>query len=159
MPVAFRHSEKKTAVEGNITIPTVTDSELPGLLGLTALRKNRAILDLNTMKVHFCGPGDYDLQAALPPGTDSIQAEIAPSGHMVVPCCEFDERNNTEEHTLTLLSRPPGLQANNTARSSNNTNIPTRNRSRTRPPTEPPTQPAPEMPRSVEPHPPQTPPQ
>ena len=46
LPVAFRHSEKKTAVEGNITIPTVNDSELPGLLGLTALRKNKAIIDL-----------------------------------------------------------------------------------------------------------------
>ena len=89
----------------------MADSDLPGLLGLTALRKNRAILDLNTMQVYFCGFGDYDLMKELPPGTDSFQAEIAPSGHMVLPCCEFLGTAPTkDEHTLTMVAKPPGLE-------------------------------------------------
>ena len=38
---------------GKVIIPTVSGSDLPGLLGLAALRKNRGILDLNTMDLHF----------------------------------------------------------------------------------------------------------
>ena len=110
LPVAFRHADKDETMEGHINIPTVHNSELPGLLGLTALRKNGAILDLRTLKVYFTGPGDYDLMTALPPGTESFQAEIAPSGHMVLPCCEFGPKDTPEEHTLTLVSRPPGLE-------------------------------------------------
>ena len=99
-------------MEGKINRPTVNNSELPGLLGLTALRKNRAVLDLNTLQVHFLGPGDYDLLSALPPGTDTFQGEIAPSGHLVVPCCEFGPKEPSEDNTLTLISRPPGLETN-----------------------------------------------
>jgi len=115
LPVAFRQDEEQDPREGHISIPTVSGSELPGLLGLTALRKNRAILDLHTMKMYFAGPGEYNLLSALPPGTDCFQAEIAPSGHMVIPCCEFGRREPTQhEHSLTLMSRtpraPPGLE-------------------------------------------------
>ena len=46
---------------------------------------------------------------AMPPGTDCFQAELAPSGHMVVPCCEYGPPGQEEEHSLTLLTRPPGL--------------------------------------------------
>jgi hypothetical protein len=107
--MSFRQATTSIPIEGEITMPTVSNSELPGLLGLTALRKNRAILDLSTLKMYFVGPGDYDLLAALPPGTDCFQGEIAPSGHLVVPCCEFSAEK-PEEHTLTLMTRPPGLE-------------------------------------------------
>ena len=116
LPIAFKqgsedsNENQQSIREGNINIPTVANSELPGLLGLTALRKNRAILDLNTLKVYFCGPGDYDLLKELPPGTDSFQAELAPSGHMVLPCCEFrGSKPNENEYTLTMVTQPPGL--------------------------------------------------
>ena len=88
--------------------PTVSKSDLPGLLGLAALTKNRGILDFNTMELHFCGPGDYDLGKALPPGTDTFQLEKAPSGHMVLPCCEYPttgEPAKSEEYTLTLMAK------------------------------------------------------
>ena len=45
LPVALRQLNGETVSLGCITTPTVSGSELPGLLGLTALRKNRAILD------------------------------------------------------------------------------------------------------------------
>ena len=45
LPVALRKKDGETISMGVMTTPTVSQSQLPGLLGLTALRKNRAILD------------------------------------------------------------------------------------------------------------------
>ena len=107
LPIALKQKDKSVAM-GKLLIPTVSGSDLPGLLGLAALRKNRGILDLNTMDLHFCGPGDYDLLKALPPGTDTFQLELAPSGHLVLPCCEFPSSSDTaspEDYTLTLLAK------------------------------------------------------
>ena len=78
---------------------------MPGLLGRMALTNNRAVWDFITDKLYFLGPGDYDLLRALPPGTDMFQLERAPSGHSVLPCCEFSEETTSTEHTLTLMSR------------------------------------------------------
>ena len=58
------------------------------------------------MKMYFAGPGDYDLNRGLPPGTDCFQCELAPSGHMVIPCCEYG--NETGQHgsgELTLVTQ------------------------------------------------------
>ena len=104
LPVAVRPESNNQANIGNLTIPAVSNSDLPGLLGLTALRKNRAILDFNTLRLYFCGPGDYDLDKETPPGTDTYQLEIAPSGHIVLPCCEFEEASVSSQHSLTLLT-------------------------------------------------------
>ena len=87
LPVAFRQEEEQQPREGHISIPTVSGSELPGLLGLTALRKNRAILDLHTMKMYFAGPGDYNLLSALPPRNrlfPSRDSSFRPHGHSVL---------------------------------------------------------------------------
>ena len=114
LPVALRQLNGETVSLGCITTPTVSGSELPGLLGLTALRKNRAILDFQKMELHFCGPGDYKLDGSLPPGTDSFQLEVAPSGHLVLPCCEYESGSTSEEHTLTLMTKsrePTGSRA------------------------------------------------
>ena len=54
--------------------------------------------------MYFLGPGDYDLLKALPPGTDAYQLETAPSGHLVLPICEYQNRKEGEG-SLTLLSR------------------------------------------------------
>ena len=60
LPVALRQADGVTVSIGHITTPTVPSSMIPGLLGLTAVRKNRAIIDFNTLKLCFCGPGDYE---------------------------------------------------------------------------------------------------
>ena len=92
----------------------MTDSDLPGLLGLVALMKNRAILDFNTLTLYFLGPGNYKLEDALPPGTDAYQCEQAPSGHLVLPCCEYARgKPRDDEQPLTLIANtaPPGLES------------------------------------------------
>ena len=124
--MAFRRQGTGDSAIGTMTTPTIANSDLPGLLGLQSLRKNRGILDLNTLKVYFAGPGDYDLEKAMPPGTEVYQGELAPSGHMVLPCCEFskDKTAKSDSSSLTLVakqeeekhepepgrpSQPPGL--------------------------------------------------
>eukprot|EP00974_Lingulodinium_polyedra_P064696 6250271-Lingulodinium_polyedra.AAC.1 len=71
-----------TRSEGKLKIPSVPNSDLAGLLCLTALRKNRTLLDFTTLRLHFFGPGDRDMERALPEGTDTFQLELAPSGHL-----------------------------------------------------------------------------
>ena len=47
---------------------------------------------------------------ALPPGTDCYQCEEAPSGHLVLPICEFTknstQRRTIPEHSLSLITKP-----------------------------------------------------
>ena len=105
LPVALRKLDGQAVSIGKITTPTVSNSELPGLLGLTALRRNRAVLDFEKMQLFFLGPGDYNLPQALPPGTDGFGLEVAPSGHLVLPCCEYTDSTSYDQHSLTLMSR------------------------------------------------------
>ena len=94
----------------------MSNSDLPGLLGLDSLIANRAVNDFAKLRVYFAGPGKYDLDKALPPGTDTFKAERAPSGHMEIPCCEYKAgKPKDNDSSLSLLSRrdnlpsPPGL--------------------------------------------------
>ena len=64
-----------------------------------------AIWDFQNMKLYFVGPGEYDLERNLPPGTDVFQLERAPSGHIVLPICEFEGAPSKPEHTLNLITR------------------------------------------------------
>jgi len=97
LPIAIPNRSGKFT-KGSFDTPTVPKSMLPALLGLDSTRRCRGIIDTNTMVLHLCGPGDYDIASALPAGTESIQCEIAPSGHMVIPCSEFAELDKRERH-------------------------------------------------------------
>jgi hypothetical protein len=90
--------ENDTTVIGNFTTPVVANSELPGLLGLKTMRNNRAVLDMVNLQLHFCGPSDINL--TLPPGTKSFQLEISPSGHLVLPCTNFENMHNNPPNPL-----------------------------------------------------------
>ena len=117
LPISIQQSDGKPSVLGSLTTPAVADSDLPGLLGLTALRKNRAVLDFSTLQLHCCGPGDTEVNKGLPPGTDSFQLEVAPSGHIVLPCCEFKHEGDQQaavDHSLILLSRRAGSSGDRT---------------------------------------------
>ena len=105
LPIAIQPENASDTNIGDLRVPAVSNSDLPGLLGLTALKKNRAVLDFTTLKLYFCGPNDYELEKGLPEGTDVYQLETAPSGHIVLPCCEYQKASSSSDHSLTLLSR------------------------------------------------------
>ena len=116
LPIAFKKKNGPAGApvraEGHISISSVQNSQLPGLMGLNALIKNRAVLDFRTQELYFLGPGDYDLSKAMPAGTDIFDLERAPSGHFVIPCCEY-EGHDPQDHggdTLTLLTREPASE-------------------------------------------------
>jgi len=94
---------------GTFETPVVPGSELPALLGLKSLTQARCILDLTTNQIHLCGPGKPQFE--LPPGSESYQLEIAPSGHLMLPCSEFRlaDRHprttaNSSENSLSLTT-------------------------------------------------------
>ena len=68
------------------------EGDMPALMGRLALQRERTLIDIVTNKVYMMGPGDYSeaLESAMPPGTRCFQAEIAQSGHMMLPCAAYD---------------------------------------------------------------------
>ena len=105
LPVAIRPEGGRVLQHGVLEVPAVENSDLPGLMGLSALKKNRAILDFNSLTLYFCGKDQYNLGAALPADTDRYQLETAPSGHLVLPCCEYKAGNTSRDYSLTLMAK------------------------------------------------------
>ena len=64
------------------------------------MRDRNAILDMKTLRLHLCGPGEYDLLPALPPATEPFQCELAPSGHLALPCSEYAGVDREEAGSL-----------------------------------------------------------
>ena len=69
--------------------------------------------------MHFCGPGNYDLEAALPPGAERFQGELAPSGHLVLPCGEFSGLDAAEQDGRLDIGADLALPVVATSSSSN----------------------------------------
>ena len=99
--------------------PCVPESELPALFGLDACQRNRALIDTFNKVMYLVGPGEFNLLDSLPPGSEAIQLETAPSGHLVVPCgyyAEYDAdsaRGGLEiERTLALQTNVPQIAEN-----------------------------------------------
>ena len=79
------------------------------------MREQRGIIDTHTLRFYMPGPGDYNLEAALPPGTDCIQCELSPSGHRIMPRCDWDVLERQESQGGLQLEREITLNANQQA--------------------------------------------
>ena len=91
--------------------PIVNGSPIPPLWGLQSLRKFRALIDCQGLKLHLLGAGD--LQLTLPPGSRSFPLEMSEGGHMILPIGEFETlrqqkqtMNSTPKKTLTFAAHP-----------------------------------------------------
>ena len=113
LPVAIRPKGQGKLQNGVLKVPAVEDSDLPGLMGLKALKKNKAILDFNTLTLYFCSDTQYNLEKSLPKGSDRYHLETAPSGHLVLPCCEYKIGSDSQDYSLTLMTE--STQPSNTA--------------------------------------------
>ena len=87
--------------------PTMRDSMLPGLLGLTSMKQRRAILDMVNNQLHFLGPGDFDLLQALPPGTETYDLVEAPSGHLILPCNCYEGFDEQQKNGSLVMDQAP----------------------------------------------------
>ena len=101
-----------------LKVPTVPNSDLPGLLGLQSLRNARSIIDTESNKLYMLGPGDYDLMKALPPGTSVIQLEEAPSGHLMMPCDQYNQFDIEQKNGGLILDKQVSLPVRTASSSS-----------------------------------------
>ena len=73
--------------QGIFESAVVEDSDLPALMGLETLEKNRALIDVSNRKLIYVGPGGYELK--LNPGSVAMSLEKVPSGHLLLPSAEW----------------------------------------------------------------------
>ena len=78
--------------EGEFVSNVVPNSELPALLGLDALERQRALIDTYNHKLIHVGKGGYELK--LSPGSVSHDLVKAPSGHLMLPCSSWPEKSS-----------------------------------------------------------------
>ena len=64
---------------------------LPAILGLDSMQKKDAVLVLRKGKEFMALPGPGGYQITWSPGTKLISMEHAESGHLVIPCDQFED--------------------------------------------------------------------
>ena len=67
--------------------PMLRDSEVPALLGIRSLKRQRALMDCFTGKLYLVGSGGYRLQ--LSPGSRTRSLHESHSGHWIMPCTDW----------------------------------------------------------------------
>ena len=78
----------------------VVEGELPALLGLDALTRHHAIICCETKRLIFPGPGGYKL--ALSPGSKILRLYTAPTGHLMLPCAEWNRQATGNAKPVSL---------------------------------------------------------
>ena len=58
LPISLKQIDGLTVSAGTVTTPAVANSDLPGPLGLTALRKDEAVIEFGAMEMYSAGPDD-----------------------------------------------------------------------------------------------------
>ena len=100
----------------NFIAPVIPNSPIPALLGLSALKELRTLIDCRTMELHFLGPDDRPLQ--LPTGTQSVQTEISATGHMLMPFAAYERVMYVKQQQSQPVEVPraPTLEVGDTVR-------------------------------------------
>jgi hypothetical protein len=88
LPIAFENG--RTGSFKSAVIETGGGIDLPALLGLETLTKYGALICCNTRRLIFPGKGGYKLN--LSPGSDIHQLYAAPTGHLMLPCAEWEKQ-------------------------------------------------------------------
>ena len=102
-PIAMKTIDGRL-ICGDYASPVLDDDNhaLPALLGLKTFIEFKAIIDFSKLTIAFCGPGDTRVE--YPPGTDIFKLFQAPSGHLMLPCCEYDENKARDSLSVSLHS-------------------------------------------------------
>lgn len=79
---------------GTFTSIVVADSDLPALLGLSSIEQQRGVIDTHTRRMIFPGPGG--IQYTLSPGSRVYKLEKSLSGHLLLPCAEWDAKKASQ---------------------------------------------------------------
>jgi hypothetical protein len=74
----------------------VPQSNLPGLVGLEVMDRRRVLLDIVHNKFIEVGPGGFTL--SLSPGSRVLPMKRAPTGHLMLPCTEWNKVVKADKH-------------------------------------------------------------
>jgi hypothetical protein len=69
------------------TAPVISNSEVPALLGLQSLQRQRAVVDTTNRKLYLMGPGGYTINIS--PGSTCYDLREAPTGHLLLPITNY----------------------------------------------------------------------
>jgi hypothetical protein len=99
-PIAIKFEEQDATQEVyRANIAEGVGVNLPAILGLDSMKDKDAVIMLRKGKetMAFPGPGGYKIEWS--PGTKLLPMTPAPSGHLVVPCGQFDALPKEKEKT------------------------------------------------------------
>ena len=88
------------ADEATFDAPVVESETIPGLLGLKAQHRMKAWVDTENYRMIVPGPGGVKMQ--LSPGSVVYQGYPTVSGHMMIPCTEFEKSKGSSTPTVLL---------------------------------------------------------
>jgi hypothetical protein len=75
----------------------IEDSDVPALLGLETMTKERVLLDLIHDRYIKVGPGGFKLE--LSPGSTVLELKRAPTGHIMLPATNWGQsKPTTKKH-------------------------------------------------------------
>ena len=83
------------------TAPELPDSETPGILGRVSMRHHRMLLDTFSNVAYMVGPGGYELK--LSPGSEKLDLQDSPMGHMMLPCSEFRRQDVKTKESVSFV--------------------------------------------------------
>ena len=101
LPIELKTIDGRS-LSGTFKAPTINGHALPALLGLRTLIERRAVMDFTTMTISFTGPGATKIEYS--PGTDTFQMLQAPSGHLMLPCCEYKPQGRRGQEAVPSQS-------------------------------------------------------
>jgi hypothetical protein len=93
LPIALPGGET-----GVFTTPALENSDLPALWGLNSLEKLKALVDVGSRRLIVPGPGGFKI--TLSPGSKSYPLEKSPTGHLLLPCCEWAKAQGSGKLSL-----------------------------------------------------------
>jgi hypothetical protein len=101
VPIRF-----KNGVSSTFQTNLISQSEVPALLGLDSMSNHSTLLDIPNRKIIFLGQGKYSVE--LPPGSMILSLERAPTGHLLLPISEWQERSSTTPAPSFVATTKPG---------------------------------------------------
>ena len=89
------------AAEATYDAPVVESETIPGLLGLKTQHRMKAVVDTESYRMIVPGPGGVKIH--LSPGSVAYQGYPTVSGHMMIPCTEFQNSRGSSNPTVLLV--------------------------------------------------------
>ena len=107
MPVGLPTSDGAVSADYRATV--LPNSEVPALLGLSAMEKSKAILDLRHGKLHMWTANNLDdIEITVKKGREHNVVQLpmvkAPSGHLILKCTDYPKMPNPAETSAFSLS-------------------------------------------------------